>query len=367
MNKTNLLTALTLLLWAWFTPSLLANTPVKIGVYQNHPLIFTNEDNIPQGIFVDILNHIAGWEGWEQNYVLCAWADCLTMLEQGEIDLLPAIAYSDQRAERYDFIDQTVLTNWAQVYIPAGSDVQSYLNLEDKTVAVLTDDIHYQRMQEVLKKFDIHPVFVEVNSYETVLSLVEQNEVEAGLVNRFFGVQNEARFNVNKSPIIFNPIEVRIATPKGKNKALLETIDKHLGELKQNPNSVYFQSISRWLEDIETQTVLPAWLVWGLAAAGALVVLFLVLNIILRNQVRRRTAELAASEARYRALIENAPIGIVAFDQQGNIKTVNQAWLEVLRIPSANAARQINLSTFPPLVEAGWGLISANVLARASP
>jgi PAS domain S-box-containing protein len=354
MNKVNLITTLTLLLWAWFAPPLLAGTPIKIGIYQNHPLVFTNDDNIPQGIFVDILDYVAGQEGWEQNYVMCAWADCLTMLEQGEIDLLPAIAYSDQRAERYNFIAQTVLTNWAQVYIPAGSDVQSYLNLEGKTVAVLTDDIHYQRMVEVLKKFDIHPIFIEVNSYETVLSLVEQKEVEAGLVNRFFGIQNEARFNVDKSPIIFNPIEVRIAAPKGKNQALLNAIDKHLVELKQTPNSVYFQSISRWLEDIETQTVLPAWLIWGLAAAGTLVVLVLVLNITLRNQVRRRTAELVASEARYRALIENAPIGIVAFDRQGNIKTVNQAWLEVLHIPSVDAARQINLSTFPPLVKAGW-------------
>jgi len=74
----------------------------------------------------------------------------------------------------------------------------------------------------------------------------------------------------------------------------------------------------------------------------------------LRNRVQERTAELASSETRYRLLVENAPLGVLSFDRDGNILAVNSALLEVLGSPSADATKQINLFSFPLLVKAGW-------------
>ncbi len=334
-------------------PPLYADEPIKVGVYQNEPLVFV-DDSGPQGIFVNILNYIGKEEAWQIEYIPCMWDECLTKLENGEIDLLPSIAYSNKRSEIYDFNQQTVLTNWGQLYIPHNSTIQSFLDLQNSTIAVLENDIHYHKFAELLTQFEIPVNFIETDSYDEVLALVEQEKVRAGLVNRIYGVQHENEYNIDKSAIMFNPIEVRFAASKGQNEQLLQTIDVHLTALKHNPESIYHQTINKWLTGLDRTETLPDWLLWVLSGAGLLIAVFFVGNMTLRKQVHSRTAELAVSESRYRNLIKNAPIGIVAFDRTGNINTVNPALLSVLGSPSAESTMQFNMFTFPPLVKAGW-------------
>jgi len=59
------------------------------------------------------------------------------------------------------------------------------------------------------------------------------------------------------------------------------------------------------------------------------------------------------SEARYRFLVENAPVGILTTNTQGELLEVNQAILDLLGSPSKEYTRRINLLTFPPLIAAG--------------
>jgi hypothetical protein len=40
------------------------NRTVNVGIYENAPKIFTAESGKPTGIFVDIIDHISGIEGW---------------------------------------------------------------------------------------------------------------------------------------------------------------------------------------------------------------------------------------------------------------------------------------------------------------
>jgi two-component system, cell cycle sensor histidine kinase and response regulator CckA len=69
----------------------------------------------------------------------------------------------------------------------------------------------------------------------------------------------------------------------------------------------------------------------------------------------RKLAEeaLRRSEERYRALVENAPLGILSMDREGRILDINPMLLRILGWPSAEAARSTNPLAFAPLVEAG--------------
>ena len=62
---------------------------------------------------------------------------------------------------------------------------------------------------------------------------------------------------------------------------------------------------------------------------------------------------LRENEKKYRSLFENAPMGILLVNPQGEILEVNPAALEILGSPSAEATKSINVLTFQPLIEAG--------------
>ncbi len=62
---------------------------------------------------------------------------------------------------------------------------------------------------------------------------------------------------------------------------------------------------------------------------------------------------LRSSEERYRLLVENAPLGILSIDTQGQIIDVNPELSTMLGSPSKQATQAINMLTFPPLVKTG--------------
>ncbi|MCK4848497.1 MAG: PAS domain-containing sensor histidine kinase, partial [Candidatus Heimdallarchaeota archaeon] len=64
--------------------------------------------------------------------------------------------------------------------------------------------------------------------------------------------------------------------------------------------------------------------------------------------------QLRQSMNRYQTLYQETPIGILTFDEHGNIKTINKAGLDLLGSPSEELTKEINLFSFLPLKEVGF-------------
>jgi len=71
------------------------------------------------------------------------------------------------------------------------------------------------------------------------------------------------------------------------------------------------------------------------------------------HERRQAVTALRESEERYRALVENAPLGILSIDAEGRILNANPALIEIMGSPSTEATLQINVLTFEPLVASG--------------
>ncbi|MFC1879676.1 transporter substrate-binding domain-containing protein, partial [Chloroflexota bacterium] len=207
MKKITLIFLISLLLHFGLPPAQADDAPIKIGVYQNQPLAFVNEDGEVSGFCIDIIEEIAAVENWAIEYTSCGFSDCLDLLENHEIDLLCPIAYSQERVQRFDFNAITLISNWGHVYTQPNSDIESYLDLQGKTVAILENDIHAIVFQQMLERFDITCDFVLVEDYSSVFDSIVNNSVDAGVVNRLFSQQHEASYQVSSSTMIFNPIE----------------------------------------------------------------------------------------------------------------------------------------------------------------
>ena len=84
------------------------NTPpapliIRVGAYENQPKIYTDESGKIVGLFPDVLTYIAQKEGWVLKYVHGTWSQCLERLEKNEIDLMSDVAFSEKRAQKYNF------------------------------------------------------------------------------------------------------------------------------------------------------------------------------------------------------------------------------------------------------------------------
>jgi len=263
---------------------------IFVGVSQDEPIVFRDTDGSIKGISIDILEYVAQKEGWEVVYQYDTWAHNLKKLDEGGLDILPGMAYSEEREEQYEFNRENIVSNWGQIYLCEGSPVRRFLELDGKKIAVMKKDIYYEFFRSIIYKLDIYPIFAEVESYEAVINVLKQRKADAGILPHLYGLHFAKGSAIFESSLSFRPTQIRYATKKGDHRALLQTIDQHLEILKQNKNSVFYRSINVWVEGVNKLTF-PSWLrpIWALVVVGLIFVLFLVGNVILRHQVRIRT------------------------------------------------------------------------------
>ena len=95
------------------TGTVLANQPreVRLGVYQNEPKIFLDDDRQASGIFGDLAREIARQQNWTLVPVPCEWQTCLDALRKGTIDLMPDVAFTPERNKLFDFHTTPTLLN----------------------------------------------------------------------------------------------------------------------------------------------------------------------------------------------------------------------------------------------------------------
>ncbi|PLX84034.1 MAG: hypothetical protein C0617_09435 [Desulfuromonas sp.] len=279
---------------------------VRVGVYQNLPMVAFDEAGGARGIFPELMEEIARLEGWELEYVPGTWYECLQRAARGEIDVISSIALTEERRGRFDFSGETVLSNWGQVYRNPSADIRSILDLDGKTVAVMKESVFFvgeSGLRHLAERFEISVDFLERDDYRGVFEDVASGRADAGLVNRFFGQRFEKDYRVETSPVLVSPIEIRFGFPKGQGGLLSAAIDKHLGQMKADRTSVYHQALSRWL----SQGVGPVWPAWtGPAVAALFGVLALLLFSLyaIRRQVKARTREIASKNRLLRREIE---------------------------------------------------------------
>ncbi len=267
---------------------------IKVGVQHNPPLIFKDKDGQYKGLSIDIIEYVASEEGWRLEYVFCNWPECLEKLHAGETDIQVVIAYSEKRAKKYDFTNETLFNNWGQIYSQPGSGIENILDLKGKSVGLINKAIHPTAFRELAENFGIEIKFIELEDYTSLLRLIHEKKADAIVINRTAGERLAKDYNVVKTSIIFNPIEIRYATPKGKNGDLRAAIDRHLASLKKVDNSLYYKSLNRWFGGI-SRIMFPAWLKWTLISAFSIGLLIFSIgaSIVLKYRVKSKTSELS--------------------------------------------------------------------------
>ncbi len=284
-----------ILLFLFFQSYIYAETDnkiIKVGVYDNEPKVFLSSSGEPAGLFIDIIEYIANKEGWKINYVPGTWGDGLNRLKNGEIDLMPDVAYTAEREKLFSFHKVPVLSSWFQVYARKGSDIQSILDLDNKKISVLERSIQAESFSHLANDFGLNLTLITLPDYKSCFEVVAKGEADAVITNRFYGIVHAERYRLENTAVIFNPSTLFFAAPGNSDKELLNTIDSYLNKLKKDTNSVYYSSLKRWIsEDIKYQIPEPIKII-------SILLIFLLsislLGIFLfKHQLKIQTAELS--------------------------------------------------------------------------
>jgi signal transduction histidine kinase len=281
---------------------------LRVGTYDNVPLSFLGPDQKVKGFLIDILDHIAAKNGWKIIYEHASWTASLKKLESGEIDLLGGIAYTQERDRKYDYTYESVLTEWGQVYIRTGANIESILDLRNKKIAVLMDDQHFFYLKNQMRQFGLESRFIESFQYEDVLGLVDIGKCDAGLVSQFFGFTNAEKYKIKKSSIVLSPQRLYWASLEGKLSPLLNQLDLNLRKLKADENGYYYRSIQKWFGRADKKFMTEQFR-WILIAMSSVLLIAIGTIVLFKSQVKNRTIELHKKNQALTQEIENRKKG----------------------------------------------------------
>ncbi len=277
-----------LLLLAFAAPS--SAREVRVGVYDNPPKIFAKGD-VADGILIELLEEVARREGWSLRFVPCEWQDCLVMLEAGSLDLMPDVAWTDERASLFAFHRIPALHSWSQVFRRPDETFDSIMDLDGKRVAILGGSVQEQAFESMLEGFGVNLSLIAAQSPEEALRLVAERQADAAAVSRYFGEYRAGSLGLVETPIMFQPASLFYASGKGRNADLLAALDRHLAEWRANPGSPFFSILRRWSAPAP-QILLPDWTRNVLLALVVTGIVALVGVVALRSQVQERTRAL---------------------------------------------------------------------------
>lgn len=266
------------------------NRVVRVEIYENEPKVFTNQNGEADGFFVDLLGEIAKAENWDLVFTRCEWEACLTALETGDIDLMPDVAYSTERDERFDFHKILAAESWSRFYTLSGITIDRLDQVEGKTVAVLQGSIQAASLEKLMQDYGLRFTLVTGSSQVEIFQMAADQQADAAFTNHFFGDYFYEDYGLTASPVMLDIASLYFATGEGQNQPLLMAIDSHLSRWWGDTNSVYYRLMDKWLDkspDVQLQDFLVI-----LGSIAALLMMAALWIVSLRRQVKHRTLHL---------------------------------------------------------------------------
>jgi diguanylate cyclase (GGDEF)-like protein len=283
--------------WLLLAAQPVAADELRVGLYENSPKVYRDAAGRPAGLFVELLEAMARHEGWSLRYVDCAWSDCLDRLARGELDLMPDVAHSPARQQRFDFHQRPVAHSWSTLLVPRESPINSAPDLSGKRIAVLRGGVQEEALRRMMGGLGLGYRVLLVDRFAEGLAALAEGRAEALASNSFYAGRHAHALGLRETALVFDPATLYFATPKGRHAPLRATIDRYLERWRQDSDSIYFHSLRRAMAPLPEPASLTPWQRVGLWAGLLLMLGLMALSLLQRQQVRQRTRQLQRSQA----------------------------------------------------------------------
>ena len=153
---------------------------VRVGSFED-TFNYVNEKGIRKGYGYELLQTLSGYTGWQFEYVTCDWSDCFEKLENGEIDIMGGISYTEDRAEEMLFSDEPMGVEKYYLYADlsrADISASDYKTLNGKKVGVLMGTEPEVMLTEWEEKYGLKTEHVNVSNNEDAKQKLANHEID---------------------------------------------------------------------------------------------------------------------------------------------------------------------------------------------
>ncbi|HCM28884.1 MAG: hypothetical protein A2Z99_02260 [Treponema sp. GWB1_62_6] len=263
---------------------------VRIGVFPAAPLVLIDH-NTPDGLFIDLIEYFSQTLDWRTDYVVGTWSELLASLEKGEIDLLPAVGYTDARLSVYDFTRNPVYIDSGVLFADRKLALHTVFDLQGKRVAAVNGSIFTKGFLDYIESFGVRCELVLTRDNREVMQTIANGEADAGVCIYSLGNELAREFPVAITAISFSPVALSFAVPKGRNADLVAGINRLMAPMIGDPDSAYSRTYKKWTAP-PSSAELPAWLPWSIFASIVFALLLGIWNVSLNRQVASKTRHL---------------------------------------------------------------------------
>ena len=161
-----------------------AETPpakvVRVGSFED-TFNYCNEKGARKGYGYELLETLSGYTGWQFEYVTCDWSDCFEKLENGEIDIMGGISYTEDRAEEMLFSDEPMGEEKYYLYADlsrADISASDFKTLDGKKIGVVMGTEPEVMLTEWEEKHGIKTQHVNISNNEDVKQKLVNHEID---------------------------------------------------------------------------------------------------------------------------------------------------------------------------------------------
>ena len=153
---------------------------IRVGSFED-TFNYVDENGVRRGFGYELMQALAGYAGWKFEYVKCDWSDCFDKLENGEIDVIGDISYTDERAQEMLFSEEPMGEEKYILYADLShKDIETsdFKSMDGKRVGVLLGTEPESMLTEWEKKNCIHTEHVNVYDNDDVKKKLADNEID---------------------------------------------------------------------------------------------------------------------------------------------------------------------------------------------
>ena len=153
---------------------------VRVGSFED-TFNYVNEKGARKGYGYELLETLSGYTGWQFEYVTCDWSDCFEKLENGEIDIMGGISYTEDRTEEMLFSDEPMGVEKYYLYADlsrADISASDFKTLNGKKIGVLMGTEPEVMLTEWEEKYGLKTEHVNVSNNEDAKQKLANHEID---------------------------------------------------------------------------------------------------------------------------------------------------------------------------------------------